>query len=67
MASEQAFSIAADFVAKVREIDSEFGRADIGPSAAMAEIRAALRALDRRLCRNKPDTYQQKGPTNGAT
>ena len=67
MATDKAFSIAADFVAKVREIDAEFGRADIGPSAAMAEIRAALRALDRRLCRHKPDTYQKQGPSNGTT
>lgn len=35
------------FVRALRNVDEEYGRADIGPTAAMAEVRAALRQLDR--------------------
>lgn len=39
------------FVERVREIVSEYMVAGLGPSAAMAEIRAALREIDRREAR----------------
>lgn len=36
------------FIERLREITTEYVRADMGPTAAMAEVLAALRALDRR-------------------
>lgn len=35
------------FLATLRQVDGEYGRADISATAAMAEVRAALRQLDR--------------------
>ncbi len=37
-----------DFIGRVRQIVSEYMGEGLGPTAAMAEIRAALRELDRR-------------------
>lgn len=41
------------FFAALRQIDTEYGRADISASAAMAEVRAALRQLDRNQTINR--------------
>ncbi|MEO9230906.1 MAG: hypothetical protein ABI216_18440 [Devosia sp.] len=37
-----------DFIGRVRQIVTEYMGEGLGPTAAMAEIRAALRELDRR-------------------
>jgi hypothetical protein len=37
-----------DFIGRVRQIVAEYIGEGLGPTAAMAEIRAALRELDRR-------------------
>jgi len=37
-----------DFIGRVRQIVAEYMGEGLGPTAAMAEIRAALRELDRR-------------------
>ena len=47
------------FLAALRQVDTEYGRADISAAAAMAEVRAALRQLDRHQGRS------QKGHIHG--
>jgi hypothetical protein len=37
-----------DFIGRIRQIVGEYMGEGLGPTAAMAEIRAALRELDRR-------------------
>lgn len=41
------------FIGTLREVDAEYGRAEISPAGAMAEVRAALRQLDRHQTMNK--------------
>ncbi|UJW87904.1 hypothetical protein [Devosia sp. SL43] len=41
------------FFAALRQVDTEYGRADISATAAMAEVRAALRQLDRHQTINR--------------
>jgi hypothetical protein len=41
------------FFAALRQVDTEYGRADISAAAAMAEVRAALRQLDRHQGRSR--------------
>ncbi len=41
------------FLAVLRQVDTEYGRADISASAAMVEVRAALRQLDRNQSINR--------------
>jgi len=46
--SELRHSSRRDFIRRVREIVAEYMGEGLGPTAAMAEIRAAIRELDRR-------------------
>lgn len=47
------------FVNRLREILTEYSRADLGATAAMAEVRAAMRQLDRQTGRLKHNADQQ--------
>lgn len=42
-----------DFIHRIREIVAEYMGGGLGPTAAMAEIRAALREVDRQTCDNQ--------------